>query len=61
MNLIYLGQTFDHTVRTPQVYRKPIAVNWRHQIPDESYGGGVSVSPYQPPKVVSWRWQVPNE
>lgn len=59
MRLIYLGQAFKYLTRTPQTYRTPDAINWRHQVPGKVYGKEVTrASTYLTPKVVSWRWQV---
>jgi hypothetical protein len=59
MQLIYRGHIFQSSLRPTQSYRKPIALNWRYQVPGERYGDEAPVPPvYQPPRAINWRWRV---
>jgi len=59
MLLIYRGQTLQASVHAPKPDRKPIAVNWRYQIPGERYSNEMPMRPiYQMPRAINWRWRV---
>jgi hypothetical protein len=40
-------------------YQKPSALNWRYQIPGESYQSSLkNFSTYSSPKAINWRWKL---
>ena len=57
MLLIYRGHVFNASIRSPQPYRKPIALNWRYCVSGDSYGDEVRAIPaYKSPRAINWRW-----
>ncbi len=57
MRLIYGGQTFEYTPPF-KPYRKPRALNWRYQVPGETYGDTRICAPYRKPRAINWRYLV---
>ncbi|HEY9642451.1 MAG TPA: hypothetical protein V6C57_18335 [Coleofasciculaceae cyanobacterium] len=58
MQLIYRGEIVAVSSPTAPAYRKPRALNWRYQIPGETYGESQTAAfVYQTPRAINWRWQ----
>jgi hypothetical protein len=53
---------FQTQIKNPEriaSYQKPSALNWRYQIPGESYQSSVkNFSTYSSPKAINWRWKL---
>jgi len=58
MQLIYRGHSYNYTPATPQPYVKPRALNWRYQVPGETYEGAIAPEPYIKPRAINWRYQL---
>jgi hypothetical protein len=59
MKLIYRAQTFDYMPRLGLQYQKPYALNWRYQVPGETYGDTpISIRPYEAPRALNWRYRL---
>lgn len=61
MQLIYRGYTINYTPRPIQAYRQPNALNWRWQIPGESFQSTSTsqcIPMYCPPRALNWRFQM---
>lgn len=56
MILIYRGQIFESTPPSVKPYRKPRALNWRYQVPGETYGDTGICAPYRKPRAINWRY-----
>jgi hypothetical protein len=58
MLLIYRGELFNCPARPILPYRQPSALNWRYQVPGETYSDLKPLTiDYQPPRAINWRWQ----
>jgi hypothetical protein len=53
---------FQTQIKNPErraSYQKPSVLNWRYQIPGESYQPLVkNFSTYSSPKAINWRWKL---
>lgn len=59
MKLIYRAQICEYSPRPTMPYRKPYAINWRFQVPGETYGDTlIPVLPYRQPRAINWRFQI---
>ncbi|HEY9660053.1 MAG TPA: hypothetical protein V6C65_16470 [Allocoleopsis sp.] len=59
MQLIYRGHIYHCTQPNPQPYQKPHALNWRYQVPGETYGEDLLPTPsFRQPRAINWRYQV---
>ncbi|MGH2412409.1 MAG: hypothetical protein ACRDEA_01670 [Microcystaceae cyanobacterium] len=56
MQLIYRGYSSDYAPKT-QRYIKPHAINWRYQVPGETYEESIATSSYSKPRAINWRYQ----
>lgn len=59
MKLIYRAATINFEPQALPAYRQPHAINWRYQVPGESYEPTTPIKQsYSFPKAINWRWQV---
>jgi len=58
MILIYGGHIFEYTPPAVKPYRKPRALNWRYQVPGETYGDTGISAPYSQPRAINWRYRM---
>jgi len=58
MILIYKGETFEYTPPSVKPYRKPRALNWRYQVPGETYEATGICAPYSQPRAINWRYRM---
>ncbi len=59
MQLIYRGQVLDYDSLSTQPYRKPRALNWRYQIPGETYENkSIPPSSHRQFRGINWRYQM---
>lgn len=59
MELIYRAQILRYTPRAPEPYCKPGALNWRYQVPGETYNGtSRRVTVAYKPRAINWRFQM---
>lgn len=59
MKLIYRASIFDFEPQSLPAYHQPHAINWRYQVPGESYEPARRIiQPYIFPKAINWRYQI---
>jgi hypothetical protein len=59
MPLIYRGEVINRPEQPVPAYRKPYALNWRYQVPNEDYGAvSRPMQAYRAPRAINWRWQM---
>lgn len=59
MQLIYRAQNFEHAPIPVMPYRKPRALNWRFQVPGETYDvTSIPVPLYCQPRAINWRFRM---
>jgi hypothetical protein len=53
---------YNCIVAEPRPYKKPRALNWRYQVPGETYNQSVNLDrQYQKPRAINWRWQTNSD
>lgn len=58
MKLIYRGSIFEFEPQSLPAYRHPHTINWRYQVPGQSYEPTTRIiQPYFSPKTINWRYQ----
>lgn len=59
MKLIYRAQIIEFTPPPVRRYQKPRALNWRYQVPGETYNSiSVVIPPYCQPRALNWRFRL---